>query len=1020
MIENTNKLNLGYGLFRFMFHKYVVLMIFGLINLITANNIIPPYENYCKMLEKDITGVQHGFLSGNKMYYVGGQTDAFWEGIPEEETIGLTHPFFRDMRSRGFGIIKDEYGSGHDKWGWEFYRMSKAAYGTIIANNKEYKNPKPNKIIWRPDRQLTYYNLDDIEITETKFITKNDIVCAIIKSNKPIKIRFEGSGYYNGNNIATFDGDEEGIPWQQNSRSKISFDRRNNSIRIDESSDMMVKPNWGERAKLGKMMYEGMSILISVSKPINNTHRLQFTDKNIPTFDFTVSCDTSGIILFYGIGDSYDELVKKVNSAKKDVYSELEEKTRSINELLSFQIPYFRCSDKTVVDTYYYLWAIYFMYMLDVGEGFLEYPHTQTAVNNFMGLHLWDSSVYTRMGSWVVDKWDYGFGNMLNWTKMLPFSKKGGWLPDNFGINWYSPVWFTPIYMVPGAWMMYQHSGDEVYLTKVYKFLHELFKDEMRADPAFVLMASSYLEKMAVELKEYDDIHLWKNKYEDALGDFYNSWEIQEDDYYGNYNYLGKDIWHLAALMADEFPDQWASDLTDTWIMDTENGFLGPVALDVRAKKSVQNGIFEVSTISTWQVIEGLFENNIDKEAVFITLSHIYGMNRDYGFPVAPEVWTPDYKPWGSMFYNWDGAIVLPIIKRLAGFEFSVPGRSITIKDHMPPEWTYIDLIVPIIDNNETRWVQLKIERDDRNKLENEEIKKKYTVSNAGDWEVNVTPWNEGRDILTVESPSFYSTTKNRLSESIYSFIGPNNHMLNIKLGSDDDPLQPRILVTPEVRQFIDEQIINITNLMAVGDILYQTPGSKKFKPYNGPVKISKSGTLLVKVVHNNHEDIIYKYEFKKEVPIKAVQLKNKIPGINYKYYEGEWENLPDFEREDLIEEGNCDAITVDIIEKEENFGLNFEGYIEIPNTGIYTFFLRSNDGSKLMIGDKILSTIDGVAGLDPIFAAPSRIALEKGFHPIRVDYFQKKTRKTLFIEITGPNMNQQNVTAGMLFRDNK
>ena len=86
-----------------------------------------------------------------------------------------------------------------------------------------------------------------------------------------------------------------------------------------------------------------------------------------------------------------------------------------MNQLLNDQIPYFRCSDQSVVETYYYLWAIYFMYFIDVDEGYMEYPHTQTAINNFMGLHLWDSSVYARMGSWVVDKWEYGFGNVLNW-----------------------------------------------------------------------------------------------------------------------------------------------------------------------------------------------------------------------------------------------------------------------------------------------------------------------------------------------------------------------------------------------------------------------------------------------------------------------------------------------------------------------------------------------------------------------------------------------------------------------------
>ena len=165
------------------------------IGILLGSDPAPPYTDYCKMLEKNIAGIQHGFLAGNKMYYVGGQTGAFWDGIMEEETIGFTHPFFRDMRSRGFGITKDDYGSGHDKWGWEFYRMSRAAYGTVIANGKRYVHPKPSSIIWRPDRQLTFYELDDIKITEIKFITEEDVVCAIIKSSKPVKIKFEGSSY---------------------------------------------------------------------------------------------------------------------------------------------------------------------------------------------------------------------------------------------------------------------------------------------------------------------------------------------------------------------------------------------------------------------------------------------------------------------------------------------------------------------------------------------------------------------------------------------------------------------------------------------------------------------------------------------------------------------------------------------------------------------------------------------------------------------------------------------------------
>ena len=88
MIKNTNS--------EFIIRGFSLLTVF--LSLSFGSSNIPPFNDYCEMLEKDINGIQHGFLAGNKMYYVGGQSGAYWEGIPEHETIGLTHPFFRDMR----------------------------------------------------------------------------------------------------------------------------------------------------------------------------------------------------------------------------------------------------------------------------------------------------------------------------------------------------------------------------------------------------------------------------------------------------------------------------------------------------------------------------------------------------------------------------------------------------------------------------------------------------------------------------------------------------------------------------------------------------------------------------------------------------------------------------------------------------------------------------------------------------------------------------------------------------------
>ena len=69
---------------------------------------------------------------------------------------------------------------------------------TVLYNDKKYKYPKPEKgLIWRPDRQITEYNINGVQIIETKFILMNDVVCSIIKSSKPIKNRFNGTGFHN-------------------------------------------------------------------------------------------------------------------------------------------------------------------------------------------------------------------------------------------------------------------------------------------------------------------------------------------------------------------------------------------------------------------------------------------------------------------------------------------------------------------------------------------------------------------------------------------------------------------------------------------------------------------------------------------------------------------------------------------------------------------------------------------------------------------------------------------------------
>ena len=124
-------------------------------------NIFAKEVSLCEKLEQSIQGRKHGFLAGNLSYYVGGY-HASWE-LMEDETIGLTHPFYHDLRSRGAGILDSQLsgsehtGVGNDYRGWEFYRATKIAMGTVISHGIRWERPGPKHMYWRPDKMIVEY-----------------------------------------------------------------------------------------------------------------------------------------------------------------------------------------------------------------------------------------------------------------------------------------------------------------------------------------------------------------------------------------------------------------------------------------------------------------------------------------------------------------------------------------------------------------------------------------------------------------------------------------------------------------------------------------------------------------------------------------------------------------------------------------------------------------------------------------------------------------------------------------------
>ncbi|WP_025744119.1 carbohydrate-binding protein, partial [Aquimarina pacifica] len=121
----------------------------------------------------------------------------------------------------------------------------------------------------------------------------------------------------------------------------------------------------------------------------------------------------------------------------------------------------------------------------------------------------------------------------------------------------------------------------------------------------------------------------------------------------------------------------------------------------------------------------------------------------------------------------------------------------------------------------------------------------------------------------------------------------------------------------------------------------------------------------------------------------------NITSGINYTYFEGSWNVLPNFGTLTPISNGIAPSIDLSNAASADNFGLSFEGYIDIPSDDSYTFYTTSDDGSALWIdGIKVVDN-DGLHGAKE---ESGTICLEAGYHQIEVQFFEKTGGNVLSI----------------------
>ncbi len=148
----------------------------------------------------------------------------------------------------------------------------------------------------------------------------------------------------------------------------------------------------------------------------------------------------------------------------------------------------------------------------------------------------------------------------------------------------------------------------------------------------------------------------------------------------------------------------------------------------------------------------------------------------------------------------------------------------------------------------------------------------------------------------------------------------------------------------------------------------------------------------------------------------KSLTLNNDLSnGLNYQHFRGKVRST--FEIADLPKVKSGKNPNVSFLPKNfnENYAFIFTGYIKIPKDGTYTFYLSSNDGSRFYLNDKLAINNDGAHSNRE---ESVKLTLNKGYHNLKVYYYQLGGGSNLKMEWSSSDFKKQEIPDVVLFSD--
>ena len=259
------------------------------------------------------------------------------------------------------------------------------------------------------------------------------------------------------------------------------------------------------------------------------------------------------------------------------------------------------------------------------------------------------------------------------------------------------------------------------------------------------------------------------------------------------------------------------------------------------------------------------------------------------------------------------------------------------------------------------------------------------------------------------------STMEAQMKYDVRSFSVKPNAKVKLVFKNPDSLPHNLILCTPGKKKGGDKGQEVIDAVLKLGDkgveMDWEPKGHPRILASSGMVQPKKETTIYFKAPKKEGD---YPYictfpgHFQLMNGVMGVsKLANPITNLNYKFYHGSWDKMPDFSKLEPKKTGVLANGLFDISPRDRNddFGFVFTGEIVCPKEGKYSFTTSSDDGSLLLIDGQLVVNNDGIHGVK---SASGSVKLKEGKHRIEVRFFEKGGGEELSVAWSGPGIKTQ------------